>query len=163
VSNKRLTTRFNLMAWLGKRLFSFLNSPRLPPHWRARGLFDEGRCNGERSRHLNALHGEARHHIAQRRDCDQAFVEDKQWRIENVSHLKGLQLQLRCYTPYSESWDHDHCAACWAKFAEFEGRDIQHEGYATCDDYPKDACYEWVCQACFEGLKDDMQWSAVSE
>ena len=72
-------------------------------------------------------------------------------------------IQLRRYARWSESWDHDHCAACWAKFAEFEGLDIQHAGYATCDDYPKGACYEWVCQACFEDLKNDMQWAAISE
>jgi hypothetical protein len=53
---------------------------------------------------------------------------DKQWRIDNASRLKGLQLQFRRYARWSESWDHDHCAACWAEFAEFEGPDIQHEG-----------------------------------
>lgn len=89
--------------------------------------------------------------------------QDKQWRIDNASHLKGLKLQLRRYTRWNESWDHDHCAACWAKFAEFDGPNIQHEGYATDDDYPKGACYEWVCQACFDDLKDDMQWSAAEK
>jgi hypothetical protein len=84
-----------------------------------------------------------------------------QWRIDNASHLKGLRLQFRRYTRWSERWDHDHCAACWAKFAEFEGPDILHQGYATCDDYPKGAGYEWVCQTCFDDLKDDIEWSAV--
>jgi hypothetical protein len=28
--------------------------------------------------------------------------------------------------------------------------------------YPKGACYEWVCQTCFDDLKDDMQWSAAN-
>jgi hypothetical protein len=65
--------------------------------------------------------------------------------------------------PGSINRDHDHCAACWAKFAEFEGPDIEHEGYATGDDYPKGACYEWVCQICFDDLKDDMQWSAANK
>jgi hypothetical protein len=69
---------------------------------------------------------------------------DKKWRIDNVSHLKGLRLQFRRYSRWSESWDHDHCAACWVKLAESEGPDVQHEGYATCEDYPKGACYEWV-------------------
>jgi hypothetical protein len=86
---------------------------------------------------------------------------DKQWRIDNAEHLKGLCLQFRPYTRWSESWDHDHCAGCWAKFAEFDGADIQHEGYATCADYPKGACYEWICITCFEDLKNDMQWLAV--
>jgi hypothetical protein len=84
---------------------------------------------------------------------------DKQWRIDNASRLKGLRLQFRRYTRWSENWDHDHCAACWATFVEFEGPDIQHEGYATRDDYRYGACYEWVCQTCFDELKDDMEWS----
>lgn len=87
---------------------------------------------------------------------------DKQWRIDNASHLKGLRLQFLRYARWSDSWDHDHCAGCWAKFAEVEGPDIQQEGYATRDDYPKGACYEWVCQTCFDDLKDEMGWSAAN-
>jgi hypothetical protein len=86
---------------------------------------------------------------------------DNQWRIDNAQHLKGLRLQFRPYARWSESWDHDHCAACWKKFAESEGEDIQHEGYATGDDYPRGACYEWVCSDCFNALKNEMQWTAV--
>jgi hypothetical protein len=86
---------------------------------------------------------------------------DKQWRIDNARRLVGMRLQFRRYIQRSESWDHDHCAACWTKFAELDGADIQHEGYATCDDYPKGACYEWVCSACFADLKDEMNWTVV--
>ena len=89
--------------------------------------------------------------------------QDKQWRIDSASHLKGLRLHLRRYTKWREGWDHDHCAACWAKFAEFEGPDILHEGYATGEDYPRGSGYEWVCKTCFDDLKHDMRWSAVSE
>jgi hypothetical protein len=88
---------------------------------------------------------------------------DKQWRIDSASRLKGQRLQLCRYTKWSESWDHDHCAACFAKFAEYEGRDIQHEGYATCEDYVKGARYEWVCRRCFEELREEMHWSDASE
>lgn len=90
-------------------------------------------------------------------------VDANQWRIDNASHLKGIGLQLRRYTRWSESWDHDHCAGCWAKFAEFDGPDIQHEGYTTCDDYRLGACYEWVCQKCFEDLKNEMNWTDVAD
>jgi hypothetical protein len=88
---------------------------------------------------------------------------DKQWRIDNAVSLKGLRLQFLRYTKQSEKWDHDHCAGCWAKFAEFDGPDILHEGYATCDDYPKGARYEWVCKCCFDDLRDEMRWSATAE
>jgi hypothetical protein len=73
-----------------------------------------------------------------------------------------VRLQLRRYSKWSETWDHDHCAACWAKFAEFDSVDIQHEGYATTDDYSKGACYEWVCLTCFAHLKDEMKWVAAA-
>jgi hypothetical protein len=88
---------------------------------------------------------------------------DKEWRIENARHPKGLKPQFRHYVRWSETWDHDHCAACWAKFAEFDGPDIQHEGYAIRDDYPTGACYEWVCRACFADLKGDMRWAIARE
>jgi hypothetical protein len=87
---------------------------------------------------------------------------DKQWRIDNAMHLKGLKLHFRRYTRWSESWDHDHCTACSAKFAEFDGPDIQHEGYATGDDYPRGAGYEWVCRTSFEDLKADLRCSAAN-
>lgn len=88
---------------------------------------------------------------------------DKQWRIDNAAHLKGAKLRFQRYTRWNESWDHDHCLACWAKFAEFDGPGIQHQGYATGDDYPMGARYEWVCTTCFADLKDDMQWTAAGD
>lgn len=86
---------------------------------------------------------------------------EKQWKTDNASHLRGLRLEFRRYVRWSESWDHDHCAACWATFAEGAGPDVQQEGYATGDDYPRGACYDWVCQKCFVELKEDMGWSAA--
>jgi hypothetical protein len=88
--------------------------------------------------------------------------EDKdQWRLDSARRLKGTHLQFRRYSRWSESWDHDHCAACGAKFAESDEPGLQREGYTTCDDYPLGARYEWVCTTCFEELKDRMQWTAV--
>lgn len=86
---------------------------------------------------------------------------DRAWRIENARMLKGVKLQRQRYSRWSESWDHDHCAACWATFAEFDGPDFQHEGYATCEDYPLGARYDWVCCTCFSDLQDEMGWVAV--
>ncbi len=86
-----------------------------------------------------------------------------QWQLDNASHLKGVRFQFRRYTRWSESWDHDHCAACWSKFGEPEGPDIQQEGYTTCDDYRHGACYEWVCKDCFHNLQGEMQWTVAAE
>jgi len=84
-----------------------------------------------------------------------------QWRLDNARHLKGVRLRLQPYVRWSKEWDHDHCAACGIEFAEFGGPDIQHEGNATCDDYPRGARYEWVCVTCFVDLKNEMGWTAV--
>jgi len=87
---------------------------------------------------------------------------DKQWRIDNARPLRGLRLQFQSYTRWSDTWDHDHCAACGAKFAQSEEPDAQHAGYATRDDYRKGARYDWVCSTCFADLKGDMQWTSDS-
>ena len=83
-----------------------------------------------------------------------------QWRLDFAKGLEGVALQYQKYKPRSASWDHDHCAACWAKFAEFDGPDIQHVGYATCEDYKHGARYDWVCGDCFNDLKDFMGGSS---
>ncbi len=83
------------------------------------------------------------------------------WRIEVASTLKNARLQRLTYRAWSPEWDHDHCSACMAKFAEFDGPDLQREGYATCSDFAKGAEYEWVCVTCFDELKDAMGWTEV--
>ncbi len=88
---------------------------------------------------------------------------DDDWRVHDARRLAGLKLHRRLYKRWSDTWDHDHCAACFAKFAEFDGPDIQHVGFATGDDYEKGAGYEWVCQVCFSDLKDRLGWTAAAE
>jgi hypothetical protein len=86
----------------------------------------------------------------------------RQWRVNNAKHLQGLELQFRPYTAWSRDWDHDHCAACWAKFSAFGDSDIRQEGYAIGPDYPKGTGYEWVCQQCFADLKTEMGWTSLA-
>lgn len=82
------------------------------------------------------------------------------WRAQNARHLKGLSFRLRMYRPPSESWDHDHRGACWAKLAELPEPDVLHEGYASDARYAgRPACYDWVCPVCFRDLKDDLGWT----
>ncbi|HTR83083.1 MAG TPA: hypothetical protein VMI56_01295 [Reyranella sp.] len=81
--------------------------------------------------------------------------------IDYLRRLAGLTLHWQRYTRYSESWDHDHCASCGATFAEFDGQDILHEGYATGPDYFKGARYEWVCSPCFDELASRLNWKAA--
>ena len=86
---------------------------------------------------------------------------EEDWRLANAQELNGQPLRHKAWTRWSESWDHDHCAACWAKFAEFDGPDIQKTGYATTDTYKHGADYAWVCEACFTDLKAQVGWFAV--
>lgn len=90
-----------------------------------------------------------------------AESNSKEWRITNAKPLAGRRLELRRYERWSESWDHDHCAACWAKFAEAYGPEIESVGYVTLADYPQGAGYEWVCVACFDELQAELGWAVA--
>jgi hypothetical protein len=85
------------------------------------------------------------------------------WRLDNVRGLESLRFRRKQYRRWSESWDHDHCAACSAKFAEFDAPHILHEGYATCEDYKHGADYDWLCVTCFNELRDVMNWSEATD
>lgn len=90
--------------------------------------------------------------------CRPAVEQD--WRIVFVENLRGLTLELQPWVRWSKAWDHDHCSACQAKFSE--AAEDGKIGYATRDDFPKGARYEWVCVTCFNELKDTMGWSAAA-
>jgi hypothetical protein len=83
----------------------------------------------------------------------------KDWRVDLVEHLRGQRLLFSKYRQPSPQWNHDHCAACFATFAEFEGPDHQYEGYTVGPEYRHGREYEWVCTRCFADLKDEMGWS----
>jgi hypothetical protein len=52
----------------------------------------------------------------------------------------------------------------WARYAKFESTSeiIQHEGYASCEDHPRGAEYEWVYIDCFTRFCDAMGWTDVT-
>ena len=85
------------------------------------------------------------------------------WRLDNARHLAGRTLHRRSYTRWSETWDHDHCAACWAKLAEGDVSDALHEGYATGGDDARGAGYDWVCETCFSELKPELRWTSPDD
>ena len=83
------------------------------------------------------------------------------WRVDIAkAHLSGASFRWKKYYQWSESWDHDHCAACGATFSVREG-DYLKEGYATTADYKLGEDYRWVCETCFKDLKDNLGWAAV--
>jgi hypothetical protein len=84
------------------------------------------------------------------------------WRLQNVKGFEGLRWRRKRYRPWSDTWDHDHCIGCWAKFAELDAPDALHEGYATCEDWKHGADYDWVCPSCFADLREAMGWIEVA-
>ncbi|MEW5993449.1 MAG: hypothetical protein AB1744_03540 [Candidatus Zixiibacteriota bacterium] len=83
---------------------------------------------------------------------------DKEWLIENASHLKGVQLQFRRYTAEGGHY----CAACSTKFSDRGGPGTEREGYTTMADYVEGACAEWVCATCYDELRKELQWKPPS-
>jgi len=73
------------------------------------------------------------------------------WRLRGQEkYLSGVSLFRRKYRRYSETWDHDHCAFCWATFSEMD-EDL-HEGYTTDDEY------HWICAPCYEDFREQFHW-----
>jgi len=79
------------------------------------------------------------------------------WRIDSAKHARGEILTFKKYTRWSDSWDHDHCEACWKKFMESGEGNSLTEGYATQDGY------RWICPKCFSELKEIMGWTTAED
>ena len=73
---------------------------------------------------------------------------------------------------YSDSWEHDHCEFCWAKFMDPAYSEehraaveadpaILTEGYTTTDEHSQGAEYHWVCLRCFEDFKERFRWEVA--
>jgi hypothetical protein len=80
--------------------------------------------------------------------------------------------------PYAD-WKYDHCAGCWAKFGEYDGPGILHEGYVTAVSYdgpsgqsddilecnaspPFNAARIFVCARCFNQCRDTLEFKLES-
>ena len=87
------------------------------------------------------------------------MVAPDDWRVLTAERLKGCSFRWKKYYRRSERWDHDHCGARWAKFMLAEG--CLQEGYEVTDSYKHGADYEWICESCFEELREIMNWSVV--
>ena len=86
------------------------------------------------------------------------MVPEDDWRLDFAKgHLTGASFRWKKYYRWSETWDHDHCSACWATFSLHDGGDYLKEGYAV----TAGEDYAWVCAKCFDDLKDNLLWSAT--
>lgn len=92
-----------------------------------------------------------------------AMPEDS--RLDHLRSLRGVRFIRKLYKAYRPGWDHDHCAACWAKFAENTAdlEPVEREGFATDDTYRHGADYDWICPTCFELFKAEMGWEEVGK
>lgn len=86
------------------------------------------------------------------------MVDENDWRLTGQEkYLKGVTLYWKQYTRRSESWEHDHCEFCWAKFMVEDYPDVLHEGYTTEDEY------RWICKQCFEDFMDIFGLKIINE
>jgi hypothetical protein len=84
----------------------------------------------------------------------------------------GTALTFKPYNARSETWEHDHCVFCFAKFLDprfsdahrtfiDEHPDVLIEGYTTTCDHERGADWHWVCPQCFEDFTDEFGWRRV--
>ena len=84
------------------------------------------------------------------------MIDKNDWRLQGQEkYLKGVTLYLKKYIKCCNTWDHDHCEFCWAKFSLEDSPDDLDEGYATQDNY------HWICKRCFGDFKDIFQWKVT--
>jgi hypothetical protein len=83
------------------------------------------------------------------------------WRLTNQEkYLGGAVFVWKRWKQSRDSWDHDHCEFCSAKFGEPQASesDCLQQGYSTLgppDDPRPD--YYWVCEPCFQDFRDRLQ------
>ena len=99
--------------------------------------------------------------------------EKDDWRLTNQEgYLREATLTWKRYHALHETWDHDHCEFCWAKFMDgdlFEDArrfiaanpDVLTAGYATTAEHERGADYRWICRRCFDDFADLFQWRIV--
>lgn len=74
---------------------------------------------------------------------------------------------------WSETWEHDHCEFCWAKFVDpafseaharlvREDHEVLTEGYAALGTGPEgEDDYHWICDTCFNDFRERFAWRVV--
>ena len=101
---------------------------------------------------------------------------DQDWRLGRGQerYLQGATLVRKPYRVWSETWEHDHCEFCWAKFVDpaFSEAHAQlvrdeptvlTEGYAALGTGPHgEDEYHWICAACFEDFRARFGWRVVN-
>ncbi len=80
---------------------------------------------------------------------------EEDWRLcGQERYLMDKELYFLPFVKYSDTWDHEHCAFCWARFSDFSG-DL-HEGY--CTESSNSSRADWICPECYNDFKDRFRW-----
>ena len=92
--------------------------------------------------------------------------------LEPLKDYQGATFRFTKYTAPSEHWRYDHCAGCWAKFAEYDGQDILHEAYVATVDYNETpdepqpfvdgTTLVFVCARCFNKCRGPLDFRVES-
>ena len=76
------------------------------------------------------------------------------WRLTDQDQLlHGTTLCRQPYVALCPTWDHDHCAFCWAKFMDHDAPGALRKGYSTADKR------HWVCDTCANDFKERFAWT----
>lgn len=85
-------------------------------------------------------------------------LDSNDWRRTGQERLlTGATFRRQSYHPPRQTWDHEHCKFCWAKFmAEGASDDpsVLAEGYVTEGDH-------WVCERCFADFRQEFGWTVA--
>ena len=114
-------------------------------------------------------------------ECDTSSGEEmKQHKLKRLERFRKSLFRIADYAAPSVEWDHDHCEAYWAKFAEFDSPEVLHRGYYTIFQISGETAEVppfiqqaresgrtvmkkpdnkyWVCQGCFEEFRKALNW-----
>lgn len=84
------------------------------------------------------------------------MVNQEDWRLRGQEeYLQNATLYFCDFTPFSETWEHEHCEFCWAKFGP-ESENL-HNGYRTVPTNQKKSV--WICPKYYADLKENFNWS----
>jgi len=80
------------------------------------------------------------------------------WRLTNqIGFLYNATLREQRWDVLPKVRDHDHCAFCWARFADAGIPEALQIGFATPDRY------HWVCKSCLADFREQFAWTVIED
>jgi len=99
----------------------------------------------------------------------------RDWRLDlGPEDLAGVTLVMKRYRSWSESWEHEHCSYCTAKFLDRQFSDehaleveqnpeVQTTGYVVESSAANDTTQadRWICKTCADDFRERFDWTLV--